>query len=36
VKFQKSPTAAARKAAREEKLLFVQHISGNFEDAGFT
>ena len=27
---------AARKAAREDKLLFTLHVSGNFEDPGFT
>ena len=36
VKFVNNPLTAARKAAQDEKLLFVLHISGNFEDAGFT
>jgi hypothetical protein len=36
VKFLSNPAAAARKAAKAEKLLFLLHISGNFEDAGFT
>ncbi len=36
VEFVDSPAAAARTAAREEKLLYVLHVSGNFEDPGFT
>jgi hypothetical protein len=36
VKFVNNPLTAGRKAAQDEKLLFVLHISGNFEDAGFT
>ena len=33
-----SPTTIEnrRKAAREDKLLFTLHVSGNFEDPGFT
>ncbi len=36
VKFEKSPTAAARKALKEEKLVMVLHVSGDFEDPAFT
>ena len=36
VEFVDNPAAAARTAAREEKLLYVLHVSGNFEDPGFT
>ncbi len=36
VKFLNNPALAARRAAKAEKLLFLLHISGNFEDAGFT
>jgi hypothetical protein len=36
IKFMRSPQAAARRAAREEKLVLLLHVSGNFEDAGFT
>ena len=31
-----SPSEAARKAKEEEKLVFVLHVSGHFEDAKFT
>lgn len=31
-----SPEEAAAQAAREGKLLFLIHVSGNFEDPGFT
>jgi hypothetical protein len=34
--FEKSPKAAASKARQEEKLVFVLHISGLFEDSEFT
>ena len=34
--FQKSPSDAARKALKEEKLVMVLHISGYFEDPDFT
>ena len=34
--FEKSPSDAAKKAQKEEKLVFVLHISGNFEDPDFT
>jgi hypothetical protein len=36
VNFMRSPAAAARKAAKEDKLLFTLHVSGNFEDPKFT
>lgn len=36
VHFEKTPSEAARKALKEEKLVFVLHISGYFEDADFT
>jgi hypothetical protein len=36
VDFVDSPADAAQQALKERKLLFVMHISGNFEDARFT
>jgi hypothetical protein len=36
VAFVASPVQAARRAADEGKLLFTLHVSGNFEDPGFT
>lgn len=36
VAFLDSPAEAAHKALEEQKLLFVIHLSGNFEDAQFT
>jgi hypothetical protein len=36
VEFVDNPATAARTAAREDKLLFVLHVSGNFEDPDFT
>jgi hypothetical protein len=36
VNFMRSPTAAVRKARKEDKLLFTLHVSGNFEDPQFT
>jgi hypothetical protein len=36
VAFLASPPQAARRAAEEGKLLFVLHVSGNFEDPGLT
>ena len=36
VTFERSPTAAARKALKEEKLVMVLHVSGDFEDPEFT
>ena len=31
-----SPSEAAAKAKADEKLVFVLHVSGHFEDANFT
>jgi hypothetical protein len=36
VDFVADPAEAARRALKEKKLLFVMHISGNFEDDQFT
>lgn len=36
VHFEPNPSAAARKALKEEKLVMVLHISGLFEDRDFT
>jgi hypothetical protein len=36
VDFVDDPAAAAKKAAKDDKLLFILHIAGNFEDSGFT
>jgi hypothetical protein len=36
VKFVSSPSEAARQAKLEEKLVFVLHVSGHFEDPTFT
>jgi len=36
VDFFDTPTEAAKKALKEEKLVFVLHVSGNFEDPRFT
>jgi hypothetical protein len=36
VEFVDNPQLAARTAAREGKLLYVLHVSGNFEDPQFT
>ena len=36
VTFADSPAAAAKQALKEEKLVFVLHVSGNFEVAAFT
>jgi hypothetical protein len=36
IEFVSNPTDAARLARQENKLLFVLHISGNFEDDQFT
>lgn len=36
VAFLSSPAVAARQAQEEGKLLFVLHVSGNFEDSTFT
>jgi hypothetical protein len=36
VHFEKTPSDAAKKALKEEKLVCVLHISGLFEDPDFT
>jgi hypothetical protein len=36
VHFEKTPSDAARKALKEEKLVFVLHVSGLFENPDFT
>jgi hypothetical protein len=36
VLFLNNPAAAAEEARHDRKLLFVMHISGNFEDSCFT
>jgi hypothetical protein len=36
VEFVKSPSEAARQALKEEKLVFVLHVSGLFEDPTLT
>ncbi len=36
VEFADSPAEAAKQAIKEEKLVLVLHVSGNFEDSDFT
>ena len=36
IEFVSSPRAAAEQATKEEKLVFVLHVSGHFEDPGVT
>jgi hypothetical protein len=36
VEFVDTPSAAAQRAKKEQKLVFVLHVSGNFEDPRFT
>jgi len=36
VEFVATPSEAARQALKEEKLVFVLHISGHFEDPALT
>lgn len=36
VQFVDTPSIAARQALKEEKLVFVLHVSGHFEDPGIT
>jgi len=36
VEFADSPSEAARQARKEQKLVFVLHVSGHFEDSGVT
>jgi hypothetical protein len=36
ISWEESPSAAAQKAKGQEKLVFILHVSGNFEDPKFT
>lgn len=36
IDFLRSPTLAFDRSAREQKLVMVLHVAGNFEDPGFT
>jgi hypothetical protein len=36
IEFEETPKDAAVRAKKEEKLVFVLHVSGNFEDPRFT
>jgi hypothetical protein len=36
VKFYSTPSVAATKAKKQEKLVLVLHVSGNFENPDFT
>jgi hypothetical protein len=36
VQFVKTPSEAARLARKEEKLVFILHVSGLFENPDFT
>jgi hypothetical protein len=36
VAFYDTPSQAAARAKKEQKLVFVLHVSGNFEDPRFT
>jgi hypothetical protein len=36
VDFVDSPSDAAKQAAKEQKLVLVLHVSGQFEDSGLT
>jgi len=36
VKFYSSPSAAATQAKKDQKLVMVLHVSGNFENPDFT
>jgi hypothetical protein len=36
VEFVRTPAEAARQARGKDKLVFLLHVSGNFEDPGFT
>jgi len=36
VDFYDSPAVAIKNAAKEDKLVFVLHVAGNFEEPGFT
>ncbi|MFO0966716.1 MAG: hypothetical protein U0793_14175 [Gemmataceae bacterium] len=36
ISFTRNPSRALKLAAEQDKLAFVLHVSGNFEDTGFT
>ena len=36
IEWEASPTDAATRAKKEEKLVFILHVSGHFEDPGVT
>ena len=36
IQFVDSPKEAAAQAKKDEKLVFILHVSGNFEDPRFT
>jgi hypothetical protein len=36
IEFVDTPSEAAKQAQKEKKLVFVLHVSGNFEDPRFT
>jgi hypothetical protein len=36
VDFEATPKAAAEKAKKDEKLVLILHVSGDFEDSGLT
>ncbi len=36
IEWLKTPSAAANLAKKQEKLVFVLHVSGHFEDPAFT
>jgi hypothetical protein len=36
IDFMDTPSEAARQAKKDEKLVFVLHVSGHFEDPRFT
>jgi hypothetical protein len=36
VEFDANPARAGQRAAKDGKLMMILHVSGNFEDAGFT
>jgi hypothetical protein len=36
VQFMKTPLDAAKQAKQDQKLVFVLHVSGDFEDPDFT
>jgi hypothetical protein len=36
IHFEKNPSLAAKKALKEEKLVMVLHVSGDFENPAFT